>query len=53
MKNSVSCSTPMAVGTGFSENDSELFSHPSTYRSAIGALQYVKQTKPNQILATR
>lgn len=45
MQNSATCPTPIAVGTTLSKTDSELFSDPVIYRSVIGALQYVMQTK--------
>lgn len=45
MHNSATAPTPMVVGINLFTNDSDSFSSPSTYRSAIGALQYVNQTR--------
>ena len=47
MINAKSCPTPMCLGNKFSFHDSEAFPHPSLYRSAIGALQYLKLKRPD------
>ena len=47
MYNAKSCSTPMVLSNKLSLHDSEAFSHPSLYRSTIGALQYLTLTCPD------
>ncbi|KAL5544702.1 hypothetical protein UlMin_008486 [Ulmus minor] len=39
------CPTPMAVGKPISKLDGELMSNPFVYRSAVGALQYLTNTR--------
>ncbi|KAL5553080.1 hypothetical protein UlMin_040481 [Ulmus minor] len=40
------CPTPMAVGKPISKSDGEPMSNPFVYRSAVGALQYLTNTRP-------
>lgn len=47
MHHSAPIPAPMAVGSTIFKNDSDSFSYPSTYKSVIGALQYVTQTRPD------
>ncbi|KAL5567292.1 hypothetical protein UlMin_030456 [Ulmus minor] len=41
------CPTPMAVGKPISKLDGEPMSNPFVYRSAVGALQYLTNTRPD------
>ena len=50
MENCKPSPTPMCLKTKFSLEDSEAFSHPSLYRSTIGALQYLTMTSPDLAL---
>ncbi|XP_031280827.1 uncharacterized protein LOC116139290 [Pistacia vera] len=41
------CSTPMAVGSKLTPDDSDPFDNPALYRSTIGALQYLILSSPD------
>lgn len=45
MHQSLACPTPFAVDTDLYNTESEPLSNPSLYRSALGALQYVTNTR--------
>jgi hypothetical protein len=42
-----SCPTPMTAGKSLSANDGESLTHPTMYRSVIGALQYLTHKRPD------
>jgi histone deacetylase 1/2 len=46
MENASSCPTPMVTGRQFTA-EGELMSNPTHYRQAIGALQYLTNTRPD------
>ncbi|XP_031250763.1 uncharacterized protein LOC116108660 [Pistacia vera] len=46
MMDSNPCSTPMAIGSKLTFEDSALFEKPALYRSTIGALQYLTLSRP-------
>lgn len=45
MHSAASCPTPMAVGNTLTKLDTDKISYHFVYRKAIGALQYVTQTR--------
>ncbi|XP_028782607.1 uncharacterized protein LOC114738710 [Neltuma alba] len=47
MLHATPCTTPMVSGRSLSANDGEMLKDPSIYRSEIGALQYLTQTRPD------
>lgn len=40
-------STPMSITSSFSATEGEIFSHPTSYRSVVGGLQYLTYTRPD------
>jgi len=46
MERAFSCPTPMVTGKQFTTKG-ELIANPTLYRQAIGALQYLINTRPN------
>ena len=47
MADANSCSTPMCLSNNLFSHGSPSFAHPSLYRSIIGALQYLTNTRPD------
>ncbi|KAM6562061.1 hypothetical protein CsatB_022059 [Cannabis sativa] len=47
MDNLKSCPTPIATGKNMSINDGEKLENPTVYRSLIGGLQYLCNTRPD------
>ncbi|KAL5567650.1 hypothetical protein UlMin_024225 [Ulmus minor] len=47
MGNSTTCSTPVVIGKHLNALDGDLMENPTTYKSVIGALQYITHTRPD------
>ena len=51
MLDSKPTTTPGATGTTLSQSDGEPFSNVLLYRSIVGALQYISNTRPHLLFA--
>ena len=47
MLNTKPSPTPAIVGNKFSKTDGEVLANPTHYRSIVGALQYLTNTRPD------
>lgn len=51
MENASTCPTPMVVGKPFIANDGEPMQNPTLFRSLIGALQHVTNSRPDIVFS--